>query len=288
MSGNYIIWEDWRNGACDVYMYNLSTGTEYPVLFNPMGMECGYNYYIEGNRIVYDKFNNGREICLGMFDVTPPVGTVNINNGNAYTSSPFVTLTLSATDQESGMGDRAYMKISNTNPANWDTITTLPYSNTYSWTLTSGNGTKTVYTRFMDAAGNWSTAVSDNIILSVLDATPPTVPVVTDGGAYTVITTQLCAAWSSSDPESGIVEYQYAIGTTVGGNNIVNWTSTGATASVTKTGLNLTSGITYYFSVKANNGARLWSAAGNSDGIKVDTTLPALPVVTDDGATTTL
>ena len=50
---------------------------------------------------------------------------------------------------------------------------------------------------------------------------------------------------------------------------MVNWTSTGATASVTKTGLSLAYNQAYYFSVRARNAAGLWSAAGNSDGITV-------------------
>ena len=91
--------------------------------------------------------------------------------------------------------------------------------------------------------------------LGVPDVTPPTTPVVTDDGATTTSTSQLHATWSSSDPESGISEYQYAIGTTSGGTDMVAWTSAGTNTQVTKTGLSLTVGTTYYFSVKARNGA---------------------------------
>jgi subtilisin family serine protease len=101
------------------------------------------------------------------------------------------------------------------------------------------------------------------------DSTPPTTPVVTDDGATTTSTTTLHASWTSSDPESGITEYQYAIGTSPGATDTVAWTSTGTTPNVTKTGLSLVNGTIYYFSVKAKNGAGLWSAAGYSDGIKV-------------------
>jgi len=64
-----------------------------------------------------------------------------------------------------------------------------------------------------------------------------------------------------------VTEYQYAIGTTSGGTEVVDWTSVGTNTSVTKTGLSLTSGTTYYFSVKAKNGAGLWSVVGTSNGI---------------------
>lgn len=101
------------------------------------------------------------------------------------------------------------------------------------------------------------------------DTTPPTTPVVTDDGVYTTSTSQLHATWTSSDPESGIAEYQYAIGTSQGATDVVNWTSTGTTASVTKTGLTLSYNQTYYFSVRARNGIGLWSSSGYSDGITV-------------------
>ena len=39
--------------------------------------------------------------------------------------------------------------------------------------LTAGQGTKTVYAQWRDAKGNWSTPVTDTIIL---DTTPPTAP----------------------------------------------------------------------------------------------------------------
>jgi hypothetical protein len=128
------------------------------------------------------------------------------------------------------------------------------------------------------------------VVGAASDTTPSTTPVVTDDGATTTSTSQLHASWSSSDAESGIAEYQYAIGTTSGGTEVVNWTSVGTDTAVTKTGLTLSLGTTYYFGVKAKNGAGLWSAVGTSDGVAVaaasDTTLPTTPVVTDDGATT--
>jgi len=103
----------------------------------------------------------------------------------------------------------------------------------------------------------------------VTDFTRPTTPVVTDDGNYTTSTTQLHASWSSSDLESGIIEYQYAIGSSPGSNNIVNWTSVGTKTEVTHTGLSLTIGSIYYFAVKARNGQGVWSYVGTSDGITV-------------------
>ena len=120
-----------------------------------------------------------------------------------------------------------------------------------------------------NGAGLWSAVgVSDGIaVLLALDTTPPTTPVVTDEGATTTSTSQLYASWSSGDPESGIAEYQYAIGTTSGGTDVVDWTSAGTDTAVTRTELNLTAGTAYCFAVKARNGEGLWSSVGTSDGI---------------------
>ncbi|MDI6794835.1 MAG: carboxypeptidase-like regulatory domain-containing protein, partial [bacterium] len=108
------------------------------------------------------------------------------------------------------------------------------------------------------------------VTIKVEDPTPPSKPVVTDDGDATSDNTKLHAEWSSSsDTESGIAEYQYAIGTTSGGTDVVGWTSTGTTTEVTKSGLTLTWGQTYYFAVKAKNGAGLWSEAGISNGITI-------------------
>lgn len=100
------------------------------------------------------------------------------------------------------------------------------------------------------------------------DLTPPTTPLVLDDGNVTSDNTQLHASWISEDPESGIARYAYAIGTSVGEDNVVGWTVT-PNSEVTEIGLGLLSGQEYYFSVKAMNEAGLWSTAGASDGIIV-------------------
>ena len=104
------------------------------------------------------------------------------------------------------------------------------------------------------------------------DITPPaSIAQVNDGLAediaYTAKSTQLSANWTaSSDPESGIVKYQYAIGTTAGATDLAGWTNNGLNLSATKTGLSLTSGQVYYFTVRAENGEGVKSFAANSNG----------------------
>ena len=107
-----------------------------------------------------------------------------------------------------------------------------------------------------------------------VDWTPPTDVSVIDGTSNDVDTvydnTTVSAAWTTStDPNSGIAEYWYALGSTPGANDIVDWTNNGTNLSVTLTSLNLTLGNMYYFSVKSKNGADLWSNVISSDGFKV-------------------
>ena len=118
------------------------------------------------------------------------------------------------------------------------------------------------------------------------DTTPPGEPTVTDDGIYTASTSQLHASWNASDQESGILSYDYCVGTAPGLDDVAAWQSAGSAVQQTRTGLALLDKHTYYISVRATNGAGLVGSVGSSDGITVDATPPAKPVVTDDGAYT--
>lgn len=101
------------------------------------------------------------------------------------------------------------------------------------------------------------------------DATPPTKPVVIDIGPRTNSMSQLSASWTADDPETGIEEFQYAIGTSPGASDVLVFTST-ANNSATVAGLALQAGGTYYFAVRAVNNAGLMSDVGISAGVFVD------------------
>lgn len=115
------------------------------------------------------------------------------------------------------------------------------------------------------------TAAIAEVKLFIEDPTPPSTPIVIDDGEYTIFSSLLHASWSSTDPQSGIAEYQYGIGTTPDNPDVVDWTSAGTQTEVIHTGLNLIPGQIYYFLVKAKNGVDLWSEVGTSDGIMVNT-----------------
>lgn len=104
-------------------------------------------------------------------DTTPPSGWMIVNGDACCTSITSVLLTLSAADEGSGMASgKMQFANSTTPPSSWSSLET--YRTQKSWTLSSGQGTKTVWARFQDAAGNYSTPTSDTILL---DQTVPTV-----------------------------------------------------------------------------------------------------------------
>jgi hypothetical protein len=123
-----------------------------------------------------------------------------------------------------------------------------------------------------DSVRNLSNIVSQKINV---DWTNPICSTVNDGTGADIDTTAsqtvLSANWATStDANSGIVKYWYAIGTSAGAIDVVNWTDNLLNTSITKSGLTLTNGQHYYFSIKTVDGAGLTSIC-NSDGIVVNT-----------------
>ena len=120
-----------------------------------------------------------------------------------------------------------------------------------------------------DIAGNLSSVAIQDVNV---DWTPPTaVTTLNDGNANdidtTYSTTQLSANWQTAfDTNSGISQYWYAIGSTPGDSDIVTWSNNGTMLYALETGLNLTFNQTYYFTVKAVNGAGLVGDTTISNG----------------------
>lgn len=126
-----------------------------------------------------------------------------------------------------------------------------------------------------DSAYNLSSI--DTKTLNIDWSVPYCPTLVNDGSGVdidsTFSTTQLSANWNSAvDTNSAIASYAYAIGTSPGLQDIVAFTNNGSATSVTRSGLSLTVGQHYYFSVHAINGAGLVCNALNSDGVIVLTT----------------
>lgn len=87
-------------------------------------------------------------VILVPSDDAAPTGSITVNNGATGTASRNVTLSLSATDDLSGLNT---MKFSNDN-VSWSNAE--PFAATKLWTLSAGAGLKTVYVSITDKAGN--------------------------------------------------------------------------------------------------------------------------------------
>ncbi len=126
-----------------------------------------------------------------------------------------------------------------------------------------------------DNADNISSIAYDDVNV---DWTPPTLPSPVNDGKTTDINVactkdSLSANWATStDPHSGLTQYWYSVGTSAGATNVINWTNAWANTLITVNIPSITHGTTYYFNVKAENGAGLQSAVVSSNGQMVDTT----------------
>ncbi len=173
-------------------------------------------------------------------DKTPPhTGSVSINEGAVSTSQTEATLTCMAWDAAAGV---AWMRFSN-DGVNWSAPEA--YASLTNWTLSSGGGVKTVYARFGDLAGNWtSTAISDEITLVL----PPTAPVLSSTApAVRNYTNQsVSISWHPSVSSGGnITGYSFlwdASPSTIPDNSVETTQTTHANAS-------LADGRTHYFHV---------------------------------------
>ena len=138
--------------------------------------------------------------------------------------------------------------------------------------------------RATDVAGNPSVVVSGDGV--TIDLTAPAGTIVNDGTgddiAYTGSDSTLSAVWPAfTETVSGISKYEYAIGSSSGGTNVVDWIGNATDTSFTKTGLSTTSGTAYYISVKATDNAENESTTITSDGVIVDTGGPIAGTVFD-------
>jgi FtsP/CotA-like multicopper oxidase with cupredoxin domain len=130
-------------------------------------------------------------------DTTAPNGgTISINGGATVTNKQSATLTLTAA------ADVTQMQFSK-NGINFFPFE--PFAATRIVTLLPGDGTKTIYVRFKDAAGNVSSPISDSI---TLDTTPPTGTIAFVTPSPTTSATGLLALTASDD--SGVTQMQFS------------------------------------------------------------------------------
>lgn len=140
--GNYKMWAQVDSGQ------DVSESDELNNIFGPKAMDIG--------------------------DTVSPTGSIIINGNNVWTKSTAVTLTLSCSDGANGSGCKE-MQLSNDGV--FDTEPWESYTTSKSWTLKTGDGSRAVYVRYRDYAGNISVRYVDWI---KLDTTRPVISSVSD------------------------------------------------------------------------------------------------------------
>lgn len=110
------------------------------------------------------------------YDTVVPTGTIVINGGAAYTNSRSATLSLRANPDLSGVTE---MNVANASSyQGWE-----PYATTRTWTLSTGDGLKTVRVKYRDAAGN-ETATGIAATITVDTVAPVVATVNVPAGTY--------------------------------------------------------------------------------------------------------
>ncbi|KXK25427.1 MAG: hypothetical protein UZ01_03358 [Candidatus Brocadia sinica] len=148
----------------------------------------------------------GSEMFFTTSDTMAPNCSISINNGDLYTKSTAVTLALSATDDVGVTG--YYLSMDSTVPlasaADWTTVSsTTGFYASVSYNLSAGDGGKTVYAWYKDAAGNVSNTTSDSI---TLDTTIPLITITspTSNTTHTTTSGTITLGGSASDSASGV------------------------------------------------------------------------------------
>lgn len=234
------------------------TTSPYSILWNTTTAASGTHTLQARARDTSGNTATTSAISITVDNVTP-TGTVVINSNATATKNATVTLALSASDTQ---GPVTEMRFSNNNTTY---SAAEAYATTKTWTLASGDGTKTVYAQFQDAAGNWSAAATDTI---VLDTTPPSISAVT---ATVVTSSSVRVTWATNEASTSQVDYGPT--TTYGTTTLLD-AALVTSHSVTLTGL--TANATYNFHIRSSDSLGTEGTSANATFI-IDTAAPSIP-----------
>lgn len=217
-----------------------------------------------------------------IYDATAPSsGTWVINSGGTYATSPSVTFNVTDEPSETLTG---LSKISFSNNAtNWSPWEVYNPAFSKTWNLSTGEGgsssqgTRTVYVRIMDGAGNVSSNGSDSIVFDNSGPAPGIWYINSNASATNVSTVTMAASKAPADSYSGVVQMSLSNNgstwsaweayTTSKSWDCTNSTYGGSTAEGTK-----------YVYIRFKDGAGNISSSA-SDSITRDVTNPSAGVI---------
>ncbi len=218
-------------------------------------------------------------------DTTPPTGTVQIAAGAANTMSPIVTLDLSATDTGgSGLADMSFSN-DGVSWSGWEAYAprrTMWDLSASAFGGTAAPGTKAVYARFRDAAGNVSAPAFDTIDFLPPDTTPPSAP-----GSLTAVaidSSSVIVAWTAALDDVGVVAYVVERSDD-GSVFSMQGSVTAPTTRYTDSGL--LAGRVYWYRAQAVDGAGNRGPWSNESMVMTPQLPPDAGVETDSGVTPT-
>ncbi|HNV86832.1 MAG TPA: interleukin-like EMT inducer domain-containing protein [Candidatus Omnitrophota bacterium] len=229
----------------------------------------------DGSKTVYVKYydksgkvsvNYSKAIIL---DSVAPAGSLKINSGGAYTNSAGVALTLTGTDATSGVEKMSF----STDGTTW--TTPEAYATTKAFTLSSGDGTKTVSVKLYDKAGNVSTIYSKTVIL---DSVAPIGSININSGAAYAVSPSVTLTLTGADATSGLDKMCFSVD---GGKTWAAWEAVAATKTLTLPAGDGSKEVQYQLRDKAGLIATL------KDVIILDMSAPQGSIFINDGAVET-
>jgi hypothetical protein len=187
---------------------------------------------------------------------------VTVNGGDAFTNSTAVNLGLIYEDPfpASGVGEMRFSENGTTWSA-WE-----PYLASKPWTVSEGDGEKSVYVQFKDYAGNESVTAQDTI---VLDTSAPSAPVITSPANNSFDTDGTITISGTAEANSTVEVFE----ATASGDISKGTTPVDPSGAWTKT-LSGVSGGSHTYKAKAKDAAGNVSDPSDPRTVKVDTTAP--------------
>ena len=178
---------------------------------NITGLKAGTTYYYRA--VAMDIAGNTSATPVGSFttpeplpaDTKAPTGSVTINDNTMYTRSRYIYLNLYASDDKSpqsaiqyrvGEGISAY----SISWGNW-----AQFAGKVQYTLGYGDGQRSIWVMYRDAAGNVSQAYGASIILDTKG------PIITNLASGNVTASSATITWNTNEASFGSVEFGTSI-----------------------------------------------------------------------------
>ena len=131
-----------------------------------------------------------------ILDTGPPTGSISISGGAAAVNSTSVTLNVTASDDGTAGIEVAFSN-DGVNFSPW-----VNYSTSQNWSLSSGDGIKTVHAKFRDLVGFESSTYSDTVILDTSE--PAATITLPEDGSYVTLLVAIAGTASDASPSSGL------------------------------------------------------------------------------------